>query len=353
MEANSAAAKSTSGISRRRLLGYACCAGPGAVGLSRRCFAADAGAIDVHHHVSPPVWLQGAREQIAATNRNSAAITGWSAAKSLDEMDRAGVTTSVASVTNPGIWFGDIDAARKLARGCNEFMARLKQDAPGRFAALAAIPLPDAPGALAEIEYALDALKLDGVGLLSNYDSKWLGDAAFAPVLAEFDRRGATVFVHPTSSACCSAQIPDVSFSAIEFPIDTTRAIVSLLFSGALNKYPDIKWIFSHAGGAMPMLAQRVAQIMEAQPALKPRIPNGVLHELKRLHYDLALAANPMAIAALTGLAPASQILFGTDYPLSVPKTVLDNVVAHGFDAATLGAIRRDNALRLFPRISG
>ncbi len=338
----------SSGPSRREVLRLACGCAAGAASSTIACAAVE-GAIDVHHHVSPPVWLEGAREQIAATNRNPAAIAGWTPSKSIEEMDQAGVASAMASVTNPGVWFGAVEPARKLARGCNEYLAKLKSDHPRRFGGMAAIPLPDTQGSLAEIEYALDTLRLDGIGLMSSYDNKWPGDAAFTPVLAELHRRKAVVFVHPTSSDCCSARLPDVSFSAIEFPIDTTRAVVSLLFSGALSRFPDIRWIFSHAGGAMPMLATRVAGIMESQAALKSRIPDGAMHELKRQFYDVALSANPISMAALRAFLPPSQILYGSDYPLNTARGVTAGLGEIAFTAAEARAISRGNAAKLFP----
>ena len=140
-----------------------------------------------------------------------------------------------------------------------------------------------------------------------------------------------------------------MSFSAIEFPIDTTRAIVSLLFSGALSRFPDIRWIFSHAGGAMPMLATRVAGIMENQAALKSRIPNGAMYELKRQFYDVALSANPISMAALKAFLPPSQILYGSDYPLITARGVTAGLAEIAFTAADARAISRGNAARLFP----
>ena len=258
----------------------------------------------------------------------------------------------MASVTNPGVWLGAREPARKLARGCNDYLARLKSDHPRRFGGFASLPLPDTQGSLAEMAYALDTLRLDGVGLMSSYDNKWLGDAVFTPVLEEFDRRKAVVFVHPTSSECCSARLPDVSFSAIEFPIDTTRAIVSLLFSGALSRFPNIRWIFSHAGGAMPMLATRVAGIMEAQAALKSRIPNGAMFELKRQFYDVALSANPISLAALTKFVGPSQILYGSDYPLNSARGINSGLGGEAFTQADAFAIHRGNALKLLAGIN-
>ena len=307
--------------------------------------------IDVHHHVTPPIWMREARDQIAATNRNLPPIADWSVQRSLDEMDRNGVRSAVVSVTNPGIWFGDAAAARKLSRGCNEYLARLVADHPRRFGAFATLPLPDIEGSLAEIAYSFDVLKADGIGLMTSYDDKWPGDAAFAPVFAELNRRKAVVYFHPTSTNCCTAHIPDVSLSVIEFPIDTTRAVTSLLFSGAFARYPVIRWIFSHAGAAVPSLANRMARIMESQPRLASRIPNGVIYELKRLFYDTALSANPVTMAGLLELVTATQIVFGTDYPLQPSQGAVQGLAELGLSTADLQAIEAGNAGRLLPRL--
>ena len=309
------------------------------------------GFIDVHHHLTPPAWVDGARDAIAATTRRASALFEWTPEQSIAEMDRNGIATAIMSLTNPGIWFGDAAAARALARACNEYGARLARDHPGRFGVFAALPLPDREGSLAEIAYAFDVLKADGIGLMTNYDDKWPGDPAFAEVFDELNRRKAVVYFHPTVSACCSAAIPDVSPSVIEFPIDTTRAITSLMFSGTFARCPDIRWIFSHAGGAIPMLAHRMAHIMESDKRLAARAPQGVLHELKRLHYDTAQAANACSMAALTALASVSQIVFGSDYPLLGADKTIGGLAGLGLSERDLAAIARGNAVRLFPRL--
>ena len=167
-------------------------------------------------------------------------------------------------------------------------------------------------------------------------------------MIEELDRRRAAVYVHPTSSACCTAPIPDVSPSVIEFPLDTTRTIVSLLFSGSLARFQNMNWIFSHAGGTLPMLAERIANIIGAQPRLRSRAPNGGMHELRRLHYDLAQGSSPMQLAALTKLVPTSQIVFGSDFPFWSASATQEGMKAWDFDGPARNAIWQGNARRLF-----
>jgi predicted TIM-barrel fold metal-dependent hydrolase len=145
--------------------------------------------IDVHHHFASPEF------QAEMTKRNAGNPTyrKWVPQISLDEMDKAAVATSMISVTRPGVWFGDVELAKKLARVSNEFGAKLVKDYPGRFGLFAILPLPDVDGSLREIEYAYDVLKADGVAVMSNYDDIYLGDPKIAPVMDELNRRKAIV----------------------------------------------------------------------------------------------------------------------------------------------------------------
>lgn len=306
------------------------------------------GAIDVHHHVFPPAFLKATESLPIGATR--ARMVAWDAQQSLAEMDAAGVATAVVSVTNPGIWFGNAQAAAKLARECNDYSAQLVKDHPGRFGFFAAIPLPDTEGSLREIAYALDVLKADGIGLMTNYGDKWPGDAAFGAVFDGLNRRRAVVYLHPTAANCCRQLMPGIPDPLVEFPHDTTRAVVSLLYSGTFARCRDIQFILSHAGGTIPMLSGRLTET-GALFGIDKMLPNGVEYELKRLHYEIANSANRPAIAALINLVPTSQILLGTDYPFIPMRATAGAMPSLGLLASDLQAIRRDNAVALFPRM--
>src|ERR1700676_2366274 len=185
------------------------------------------------------------------------------------------------------------------------------------------LPLRDAEGSLRELEYALDTLKADGIALMTSYGDKWLGDPLFLPVMEELNRRRALVYTHPTAANCCVNLVPTQQPVMIEFGTDTTRTIADIVFSGNAQKFRDIRWIFSHAGGTMPFLIERFVRNRLLEPNVKPTVPDGTLAELSRFYYDTAQTSNKGSMAALSAIIPVSQIVFGTDYPY---RTGLDHV---------------------------
>ena len=307
--------------------------------------------IDVHSHIIPPFYLTENRDRIAGSRGGeiSRAWLDWSPQQSLAAMDEHGVETSMLSLSTPGVWFGNAEEARATARRVNDYGAELVRSHPGRFGLFAAIPVPDTEGSLREIEYAFDVLKADGIALLTSYGDKWLGDGAHAPVLEELNRRKALVFVHPTTPNCCRTLMPGISTIMAEVPQDTTRTIISLLFSGTLTRLKEIRFIFCHAGGTMPVVAARMTQY--GPKNLTDVLPQGVEYELKRLYYDIAVSGYRPAVAALTGLIPMSQILFGSDFPYRPLGESADTLSQLGLSEKDLAAIGRGNALGLLPRL--
>jgi 6-methylsalicylate decarboxylase len=314
--------------------------------------AGNGGIIDVHHHIVPPFWFEEVKDVIAAQGGGRIVPNwlGWSPDKAIAEMDRNNVETAILSMSTPGIWFGDKEQAGRLARSCNEYAAKLVTDYPGRFGMFAALPLPDTAGSLAEIEYAFGKLNADGIGLLTSYGDKWLGDPAYDDVFAELNRRRAIVYIHPATPGCCTKLMPHVPPFLTEFIQETNRAITSLMYSGSLSRYPDIRFIFSHAGGGIPVLAGRIAQL-GAAPHLAAKVPEGVETLLKRQYFEIANSANVPAIAALTSIIPATNILFGSDFPLVPLPATAGGLSKLEMPDSLRQAIRRENALRLLPRL--
>jgi 6-methylsalicylate decarboxylase len=297
--------------------------------------------IDVHHHFLPHAYMAEEHARIPDFKHSLGDLAlSWTPEQALEMMDKNGIEMAVGSISTPGVWFGDMAAARRLSREWNEAGAKTVRDHPGRFGLFATVAPPDPDGALTEIAYALDTLKADGIGLLSNYQGKYLGDPSFAPVLAELNRRKAVVYVHPTTAPCCTATVPGVVPQIIEYPMDTTRNIESLLTTGTLGKTPDIRWVFSHGGGVLPFLAARMGRGPDKQA------------QLKALYCDTASASSQPQLAAMVAFYAPGHILFGTDYPYILdPKDTIEGLAQHHFSPAALAAIDRGNALALLPRL--
>jgi predicted TIM-barrel fold metal-dependent hydrolase len=303
--------------------------------------------IDVHHHLVPPGYLDAVGAQ-----RQGGGGVKWSPAMSIEDMDKSGIAVSVISLIQPAASSADAALARRLARESNEYAVRIARDHPGRFGSFATLPLLDADGTLKEIEYALDTLKADGVGLMTSYQNKYLGDEAFAPVWAELNRRRAVVYTHPLTPECCRNTVKGIPPGVVEYATDTTRTIASLVFSGTASRYPDIRWIFSHSGGTMPFLLSRFTrQEVDMKERARERMPNGVMHELKKFHYDTAQGNHSGALAALMKIVTPSQVLFGTDFPFRDGAEEIGGLSAFQFRPDDLRAIERDNALKLLPTL--
>ncbi|HEV7966871.1 MAG TPA: amidohydrolase family protein [Candidatus Acidoferrales bacterium] len=302
--------------------------------------------IDTHHHFSAPGFIAA----IAARKTNQRPLELWTPSKSIEDMDESGVATAMISTSEPSVWFGDNDAARELARECNELGAKLMADHPGRFGMFSTIPLPDVDGALREIAYSQDTLKADGVCLMTSYHGKYPGDAAFEPVMNELNRRKAVVFLHPVKAECCKDLQPELAPALIELGTDTTRAIASVIFDGTAARYPDIRFIFSHGGGTMPYLMTRF-DALAAEPAIAKQLPKGLLYEVQKLYYDTANFYEPYSWPTMRKLVPVSHILFGSDFPFSRAETVAKGLSEVGLQARELQDIERRNALELFPRL--
>src|SRR5215469_15727055 len=306
------------------------------------------GRIDLHLHFLPREYMAEEQKRTSVMHGNTNML-GWTAEHSLAEMDKAGIAFAFASTSTPGVWYGDVALGRRLARTWSDAAAEVIRKYPTRFGLFAPIPLPDTEGSLTEIEYGLGTLNADGIGLLANYEGKWLGDPSFAPVLEELNRRKAVVYVHPTFTPCCTNTVPGLSMQTLEFPFETTRTIVSLITSGTTTRLPDIRWIFAHNGGATPMLIGRIEEL--GHRAIGKNFPAGMRAELRKFYYDTASAGNTSAMAALMNIVATSHIFFGSDYPFLPTTKAVKDLAKVKLPRAVQQAIDRDNAMKLFPRL--
>lgn len=335
------------GVSRRQLLAGGAAAFA-ATNLPAKLFAqAKPHRIDVHHHVVPPSWLQA----MNLIGRSNPPLINWSIQKSLDDMDKGGVATSMLSPTAPQVTPLGKEAAVRIAREANEFGIKIMADHPGRFGVFATLPLPYIDESLKEIAYVFDTLKVDGIGMMTNYGDKWLGYSYFDPIWQELNRRKATVYTHPTDANCCVNLVQGQPTSGIEWGADTTRTLISLIFSGTTQKYRDINFIWSHGGGALVAFAERfLVQWVSTPPYQGKFTREQVQAELDRFYYDTAQVTMAGTLAALAKLVPVSQIVYGTDFPY---RTAADHTkgVNATFSGDELKKVDRENALRLIPRL--
>jgi predicted TIM-barrel fold metal-dependent hydrolase len=310
------------------------------------------GAIDVHAHFLP----DGYRAALLAGGHGQPdgfPLPDWSAAEHVAAMDRLGIATSLLSISSPGVHLGDDAAARDLAREVNEAGRRAVVDHPGRFGLLAALPLPDVDAAVAEIAHCCEHLDVDGFAVLTNVGGTYLGDAAYAPVFAELDRRGARLFVHPTSPPCWEHTSFGRPRPMVEFLFDTTRAVVDLVLNGTVAQHPGIEIVVPHAGAALPLVADRVAAfslLLGVDPTVD------VARDLGRLHYDLAGFPIPRQLDALRTLTTPDHLHYGSDYPFTPEFAAVaarERLAAAGDPPGSLPATLRANTERLFPGVGG
>ncbi|HEY3920197.1 MAG TPA: amidohydrolase family protein [Stellaceae bacterium] len=210
--------------------------------------------------------------------------------------------------------------------------------------------MPDTDAALKEAAYALDTLKADGIGLVTSYGDKWPGDPLFDSLFAELNGRKTVVFIHPTAPGCCARLVPGVPVPTVEFMFDVTRCITAMLFRGTFTRYPDIRFIFTHDGAALPMLADRITRNATVVKSAGFTSQEAAMAVLKRLHYDITTSTSRPALTALKALVPVSQMLFGSDFPFLKPGDTVPGLEHFGFNAAELRAINRGNAETLFPQ---
>ncbi|MEV4125784.1 amidohydrolase family protein [Nocardia sp. NPDC049707] len=314
--------------------------------------------IDTHQHILPPEYAEWMHAK--GIRPGGVDLPAWSEPAARAFMDDHGIQTGILSLSTPGVWFGDDTEARGWARQINEFSAEVVRGRPDRFGFFATLTLPDVAGALTEARYALDTLHADGIVLLANNDGRYLGDPGFAPLLEFLHDREAVVFIHPGELP--APPVPGIPTFTADFLLDTTRTALSLILTGAMDKYPGIKFVLAHAGGFVPYIASRImltifttnTDVRQSEPTDRQDAEGDPLAVLKQFYYDIALSASPSALPSLLAVADPDHITYGSDFPFAPPAAVgLINSQYENYplDPTLRTAIDRGNCETLFPRL--
>ncbi|MHA2395737.1 MAG: amidohydrolase family protein [Candidatus Thorarchaeota archaeon] len=330
--------------------------------------------IDLHHHIIPDFYVKSLAE-LGITELSGVPIPELSPGKSLSDMDKLGIDKAIISTpfaglppSDSGFLLKDKEFSRRLVRKTNTHLAELIQQHPSRYGGFASIPLPDIEGAFEELEYAIDELHLDGVVLLSNTNGMYLGDPKLEEFFTELNRRRVVVFIHPEDPPCINMKKPDVPVVFLEWPFDTTRAVTNMVYGGVLDRHPNIRFILSHGGGAVPFLAWRISILEYVQRdktkklrtlydlMIRKQGPSAGMKLLKNMYYDTTAVTSRSSLTALNELAGPSHIVLGTDLgaaPRLMASLVLSDLKSFdGFDEEDLRTIARRGALELFPRLA-
>lgn len=366
-------------LSRRRMLGGVAAGtlGVAALGAAPEFSAARAQAapirrqpapsgtyrIDLHAHFLPPDYRAALLAHGHFTIGGYPTPT-WSPEDALAFMDYYDIQAQALSVSDPGVSFLHGKEANDLARYCNDYAAQLIKTHRTRFGAFAVLPMPDIAASIEEAIYALETLRLDGVVLLSAYDGVYLGDPRYEPLMIALNQRRAFVFVHPAAiPADAKPELPLPDFME-EFTFDTTRAATMMMVTGMTQRYPDIRFQLSHAGGTLPFLSHRIGVASQTvlgdlwpQDLPKPSVLD-IQNQISRFYYDTALSGYPAAMASVLAVTSRDHIVFGSDWPFSaatLPQTGDHDpapALSEIFDADQRMEVERHNPLRQLPRLA-
>ena len=321
--------------------------------------------IDVHNHFYPPEYLDALRHADSAvrvtedTEGNplvhypgdyNVAVRGHrDIAYRAEVLQHEGVDTQVITLTTPGTHVEETERAVRLARVVNDALAAVVRDRSPRFHALATLPLCDPPASVIELRRAVRDLGLPGAMLFSNVNGVPLADARFDPLYAEADSLGAVLHIHPTHPVGVETMTEYWLMPLVGFLCDTTLAAAHLVFAGVPDRYPNIRWVLSHLGGAIPYLAERLDRGWQAFPDCRANIAKPPSDYLRRFHYD-TVNFDPRAIRLAVDFAGASQIMAGSDYPHQIGSIaqMKQSLAALDVSESERRAILGENAARVY-----
>ena len=320
--------------------------------------------VDVHNHFYPPAYLDALRAgestvrltvdregnpEIHYPGDYNVAVPGHrDIAYRQGVLEKEGVDTQVISFTTPGTHVESPERAARFAQLVNDAFAEIVRDRAPRFAAYATLPLNDPRASVVELRRAIEQLGLRGAMLFSNVNGVALSDERFWPLYEAADGLGAVLHIHPTHPVGVEAMKDYWLMPLVGFPMDTTLAAASLVFSGVAERFPRIRWVLGHLGGAIPYIAERLDRGYRAFPECRANISRPPSSFLREWYYD-TVNFNPGALRLAIEFAGAEHILAGSDYPHrigSIPS-MIKALTGLGLSKADEAAVLGGNAARL------
>jgi predicted TIM-barrel fold metal-dependent hydrolase len=311
------------------------------------------GWIDVHAHFYPP---ESEEKRLASLKAMQQACwctkeaVRWDPDEILAYMDRRGVQMQLLSNITP-----DAKTLEDVRR-VNDYAAGLVRQHPTRFGLLAFLPTDDPDGCLGEIRRAADELNTDGFAVVCRYNGVYLSDRMLDPVWAELDHRRATVFCHPSPNGPPTFGRPN---TVIDVAFETAQTVTDMVYTGLFRRFPNIRFIVAHCGGAFPAVSGRLLTLGLENWVANPEgiTPVEMRQHMRRLYLDTA-ATMPTGLAAALAMTSLDKIVYGSDcgVPCTTDATMDANLDAlfnqTGLSAEQVRSIGH-NALNLFPSVAG
>ncbi len=286
--------------------------------------------IDVHNHFYPMAYIDEIKKEsrcaTITTDKQGRMLINYAGDYNvvdpshvdpqarIQAMDEAGIDMQIISLTTPGVHLEDRDRAIEISRVVNDAMAELVKKYPTRFRAFATLPMQDPKASVVEFERAVKKLGLVGAQIFTNVGDRNLDNREYWPLYELGQELDAPFFVHPTSPPG-SEKMEDYRLAPlVGFCMDTTLAASRLVFSGVMEKYPKVKFILSHLGGAMPYLAERIERGWNVFTELQGGIPKSPVEYFKMMYLD-TVNFDPNALMCGLGFAGPDKLILGSDHP--------------------------------------
>lgn len=274
--------------------------------------------IDMHSHYFPDKYYH-LLNKYDITHPDNVFVPKWNLKDHLSKMEKANIIYTALSITSPFFNFVDSSELAQAVRECNEEGSKIAEENPDKIGILASLPLPDIQASIDEIEYCTKKLNVKGFALPTHASGVYMGNPALDPVMKALDDVGALVTLHPTSPALVIENVNEtLPIPLFEFYVDTTRAMLNMVYRKVFDKFPNIRFVMPHGGGCFTTMVERLSS--GAGAALDIR------GNMKKMYFDLAGSPLPIHLPMLLEIVGAEKLVYGVDFPY--PS--LEDGIAHG-----------------------